>query len=64
MLDGVGQQLGHPVPVTLVVFGGYHEDNYEAVLRLHTADLICCLQILCRNPVDQLLQVFAHMSVI
>jgi acetoin utilization deacetylase AcuC-like enzyme len=64
MLDRVSQQLRRPVPLTLALFGGYREDNYEAVLRLHTADLICCLQILCRNPDDELRQVFARMSVI
>jgi hypothetical protein len=64
MLDRVSQQLGRPVRLTLALFGGYREDNYEAVLRLYAADLICCLQILCRNPDDELRQVFARMSFI
>lgn len=64
MLDRVGQQLGRPVPLTLAPFGGYREDNYEAVLRLHTADLIRCLQIVCRARDERLQQVLAHMSVI
>jgi hypothetical protein len=50
MLDRVSQQLGRPVPLTLALFGGYRRDNYEAVLRLHTADLIRCLQIVCCTP--------------
>ena len=64
MLDRVGLQLRRPVPLTLALFGGYREDNYEAVLRLHTADLIRCLQIVCRARDERLQQVFAHMSVV
>ena len=64
MLDRVGLQLRRPVPLTLAPFGGYREDNYEAVLRLHTADLIRCLQIVCRARDERLQQVFAHMSVV
>ncbi len=64
MLDRVGQQLGRPVPLTLALFGGYREDNFEAVLRLHTADLIRCLQIVCRSQDEELHEVFAQVSVI
>jgi acetoin utilization deacetylase AcuC-like enzyme len=64
MLDRVSQQLEHPIPLTLALFGGYREDNYEAVLRLHTADLIRCLQIVCRIQDEDLREVFAAVSVI
>ena len=64
MLDRVSQQLGRPVPLTLALFGGYRSDNYEAVLRLHTADLIRCLQIVCRSQDDDLQRVFVEVSVI
>jgi acetoin utilization deacetylase AcuC-like enzyme len=63
MLDRVGKQLGRPVPLTLALFGGYRSDNYEAVLRLHTADLIRCLQIICRSQDQDLQEVFAQVSV-
>jgi acetoin utilization deacetylase AcuC-like enzyme len=64
MLERVGQQLGRPVPLTLALFGGYREDNYEAVLRLHTADLIRCLQIVCHSQAEELQGVYADVSVI
>jgi acetoin utilization deacetylase AcuC-like enzyme len=64
MLDRVGQQLGRPIPLTLALFGGYREDNYEAVLQLHTADLIRCLQVVCRIQDENLQGVFAQVSVI
>jgi acetoin utilization deacetylase AcuC-like enzyme len=64
MLDRVGTALRRPVPLTLALFGGYRSDNYEAVLRLHTADLIRCLQIVCRSQDDDLQEVFAQLSVI
>jgi acetoin utilization deacetylase AcuC-like enzyme len=53
MIHRVGGHLGRPVPPTLALFGGYRWDNYEAVLKLHAADLVNCLTIVCRNrPVD------------
>jgi hypothetical protein len=64
MLDRVGLQLRRPVPLTLALFGGYREDKYEAVLRLHTADLIRCLQIVCRSQDEDLQVVFAADSTI
>jgi acetoin utilization deacetylase AcuC-like enzyme len=64
MLDRLGQQLGRPIPLTLALFGGYREDNYEAVLQLHTADLIRCLQVVCRIQDENLQGVFAQVSVI
>jgi acetoin utilization deacetylase AcuC-like enzyme len=62
MLDRVSKQLGRPVPLTLALFGGYREDNYEAVLRLHAADLVRCLQIVCRNQDRDLQEVFNLVS--
>ena len=64
MLDRVSQQLGRLVPLTLALFGGYRGDNYEAVLRLHTADLIRCLQVVCRIQDEDLQDVFLQVSVI
>jgi acetoin utilization deacetylase AcuC-like enzyme len=38
---------GVALPVTLSLFGGYRLDNYDAVLSLHTVDLVTCLNRLC-----------------
>jgi acetoin utilization deacetylase AcuC-like enzyme len=64
MLDRAGDRLGRPVPLTLALFGGYREDNYEAVLQLHTADLIRCLQIVGRHQDQGLKDVLQAVSVI
>ncbi len=50
MIDRVGQRLGRPVPLSLSLFGGYRKDDFEAVLRLHAADLGRCLEIVCGVP--------------
>jgi len=36
-----------PFPISLSLFGGYRNDDYNSVLSLHTADLIMCLNTLC-----------------
>jgi acetoin utilization deacetylase AcuC-like enzyme len=41
-----GQTRGRPVPLALALFGGYRQDNYDAVLSLHAADLAICLDTL------------------
>jgi hypothetical protein len=64
MLDRIGARLGKPIPLTLSLFGGYREDNYEAVLRIHTADLIRCLQIVCHRRDEDLQKLFKLVSVI
>lgn len=35
------------VPVTLSLFGGYRDDDYNSVLSLHASDLQACLDVLC-----------------
>jgi acetoin utilization deacetylase AcuC-like enzyme len=47
MINRVSQRLGRPVPLSLALFGGYRQDDFEAVLELHAEDLQCCLQIVC-----------------
>ncbi len=64
MLQAVELRLGHPVPVTLALFGSYRRDDYEAVLRLHTADLIRCLKIVCGNAAPDLDAAFEMARVI
>ena len=41
--------IGEPLPVVLALFGGYRNDNYDAVLDLHTKSLITCSNIICNN---------------
>lgn len=43
---------GKPLPVILTLFGGYRADHYDSVLSLHTADLVCCLNILCGENIN------------
>lgn len=33
-------ELGRPVPLTISLFGGYRDDDYDSVVNLHVADLI------------------------
>jgi hypothetical protein len=43
---------GKPLPVTLTLFGGYRQDDYDSVLSLHTADIVECLNILCGRSIQ------------
>ena len=45
------------VPVTLALFGGYRDDDYNSVLSLHTSDLQICLSALCGVDVEYTTQV-------
>jgi acetoin utilization deacetylase AcuC-like enzyme len=56
MIDRVSQQLGRPVPLSLALFGGYRNDNFDMVLRLHTEDLIRCLGIVCGRPAPHFIE--------
>ncbi len=44
--------LKKPIPLTLSLFGGYRDDDYNSVLNLHLKNLVSCLQILCGQTVD------------
>ena len=48
---------GIVVPVTLSLFGGYRDDDYDSVLSLHTGDIQQCLEILCGQVVEYSLEV-------
>ncbi len=48
---------GIVVPVTLSLFGGYRDDDYDSVLSLHTGDIQQCLEILCDNNVEYVVDV-------
>lgn len=50
----VSVALGRPFPVVLALFGGYRQDNYNAVLDLHTKSLIKCSNIICGNDFEDI----------
>ncbi len=39
----VSVKMKKPLPLTLALFGGYRQDDFDSVLSLHTADLVTCL---------------------
>lgn len=51
MLSLVAAAIG-PVPFTLTLFGGYRQDNYNAVLDLHWASVLLALQTLAGRQSD------------
>lgn len=48
----LAEVLKKPIPLTLSLFGGYRDDDYNSVLNLHLKNLVSCLQILCGQTVD------------
>ncbi len=46
-VNEISKEIGKHFPVTLVLFGGYRSDNYDAVLDLHLKSLMICLEGLC-----------------
>lgn len=48
-VNEISKEIGKHLPVTLVLFGGYRADNYDAVLDLHLKSLMICLEGLCGN---------------
>ena len=56
LLKNTSDFMGEPLPVVLALFGGYRDDDYNAVLDLHTKSLINCSNIICNNKyVDKLI---------
>lgn len=45
------ERLGRPLPVSMSLFGGYRDDDYDSVLNLHVADLVECLNNLLEKDV-------------
>ncbi len=43
-VKSIEASVGYPVPVSLALFGGYRDDDYDSVLSLHTASLLRTLQ--------------------
>lgn len=46
------EELGRCIPVTLSLFGGYRDDDYNSVLSLHASDIREGCRILLRNEVE------------
>lgn len=53
-IEKVSLQMNKPLPLTLALFGGYRDNDYNSVLSLHTADLITCLNKLSMNKKDKI----------
>jgi acetoin utilization deacetylase AcuC-like enzyme len=45
-IDSVDHKMNKPIPLILVLFGGYR-NNFDEVLELHLKDIIKCHEILC-----------------
>lgn len=46
------KELGRHIPVTLSLFGGYRDDDYESVLSLHASDIREGMKILLNKEID------------
>jgi acetoin utilization deacetylase AcuC-like enzyme len=47
----VNEQRETKLPLTLSLFGGYRDDDYNSVLNLHISNLVSCLNILCNRKI-------------
>ena len=45
-LNRLEQKIGKSVPLTLALFGGYRQDDYQSVINLHLMDLGKCINAL------------------
>lgn len=50
-VDAVSLKINRPLPLTLALFGGYRNDDYNSVLSLHTGDLVACLNKLSKENI-------------
>jgi acetoin utilization deacetylase AcuC-like enzyme len=51
-ISDLNQKRGKYISLTLSLFGGYRDDDYNSVLNLHLKNLVSCLQILCGGTLD------------
>jgi acetoin utilization deacetylase AcuC-like enzyme len=51
-IDEINSIRGSNLPLTLSLFGGYRDDDYDSVLNLHYSNLVSCLNILCDKNID------------
>ena len=56
------QEYNIVVPVTLSLFGGYRDDDYDSVLSLHASDLRIGLSVLCGIDLPYQTQVLPRIS--
>lgn len=56
-LDKLEREIGRKVPLTLSLFGGYRNDDYQSVINLHIIDLFVGISILMQTylPIDGLM---------
>ena len=50
-------ELGRHIPITISLFGGYREDDYNSVLSLHASDLKIACEIMLDKSIDYTSQV-------
>lgn len=47
----VNEKRGSNLPLTISLFGGYRDDDYNSVLNLHLSNIISCMNILCGHNI-------------
>lgn len=58
MIKDLEEELGKPIPVTLSLFGGYRNDDYESVLSLHASDIKVACEVLLEVSIDYETEVY------
>lgn len=51
-VNEVSQELGKPLPVVMCLFGGYRQNDYDFVLKLHISSLLTCSKIIYDQEVN------------
>jgi hypothetical protein len=51
-IDEVNQKRGKNLPLTIALFGGYRDDDYNSVLNLHLSNIVSCMNILCGHNIE------------
>jgi acetoin utilization deacetylase AcuC-like enzyme len=50
-IKDVNEKRGSNLPLTIALFGGYRDDDYNSVLNLHFSNIISCMNILCGHDI-------------
>ena len=59
-VERIETETQRSIPLTVCLFGGYRSDDFNSVLSLHTADLVACLNILCKHRIDYKLEMHSR----
>ena len=52
-VNKIEEEIGRPLPVTMVLFGGYRKQDYNAVLDLHISSLKTCWEMIGERDLDR-----------